>query len=161
MAFDEFNWKLKIPISTILLAAWGSFIYWSTLLLDWDKISYGISLGFTYTFMALFIVTFVLWKLEKGFIALAIVFSPVLLTHLLFLYVRWYLSFLFVFNAWLYRTSNLSKECCRLCQRCQSIVDRSPLLVGSLWLSVDPQSAILSTRKKSSRNLHKTATCAY
>jgi hypothetical protein len=134
MAFDEFSWKLDIPISTMLLAAWGSFIYWSTLLPDGDKISYGLSVGFTFAFMALFIVTFLLLKLEKGFIALAIVLCPFLLAHLLFLYVRWYLSFLFVFNAWLYRTSNLSKECCRLCQRCQSIVDRSPLLVGSLWL---------------------------
>ena len=134
MAFDDFNWKVDIPISTMILAAWGSYTYWSTLLPDWDKISYGLKIGYTFALMALLVVTFLLLKLEKGLIALVIFFSPFLLACLLFLYVRWYLSFLFVFNAWLYRTSNVSKECCRLCQRCQSIVDRSPLLVGSLWL---------------------------
>jgi hypothetical protein len=134
MAFDDFDWKVDIPISTVLLAAWGSFAYWLTLLPDGDKISYGLAIGFTFTLTALFVVTFLLLELEKGVIAFAIVLSPFLLAYLLFLHVRWYFSFLFVFNAWLYRASNVSKECCRLCERCQSIVDRSPLLVGSLWL---------------------------
>lgn len=134
MAFDDFDWKVDIPISSMLLAAWGSYIYWSTLFPDSDKISYGLRFGFAIVFTALFLVTFLLLKLGKGFIALAIVFGPFILAWLLFLYVRWYFSFLFVLNAWLYRTSNVSKECCRLCGKCQSIVDRSPLLVGSRWL---------------------------
>ena len=139
MASDDFDWKVEIPISTTLLAAWGSYTYWFTLLPDsWDTVSYGLKIGLWSVFMVLLIVTILLLMLGKGWIALAIVSGPFLLawllSRLLFLNVRWCLSFLFVIDAWSYRTSNFSKECCRLCERCQSIIDRSPLLVGSLWL---------------------------
>lgn len=135
MAFGDFHWKIDIPISTMLLAAWGSFFYWLTLLPeDMEKMSYGLRIGVISTLMALMLVTGFLLMAGQGLIAFVIVFSPFLLGWLLYLCVRWSFSFLFVFNTWSYRTSNVSKECCRLCETCQSIVNRSPLLIGSLWL---------------------------
>ena len=34
----------------------------------------------------------------------------------------------------LFRSPDISRECCRLCERCQSIIKRSPLLIGARWL---------------------------
>lgn len=125
---------LDIPISAALLAAWGSYFYWTTLLPDSDKMSYGLQMGCLAVMMALFLVSGLTVLLGKGLLALGIVLSPIILGFLLYFFVRWFTSLLFVFNDWFYQSSNVSKECCRLCAKCQSIIERSPLLIGSKWL---------------------------
>lgn len=140
MADDDFlNWMIDIPVSTMLLAAWGSYGYWVfSGPQDIDKIPERLQLGYIYTCLALLALSTLLVRIKKCWIAVAIVVGPFVLICLAavrtFRYIRFLLSFMVVSNARSFRGSDISRECCRLCERCQSIIKRSPLLSGARWL---------------------------
>jgi hypothetical protein len=139
MAHDnDLNWMIDIPVSTMLLAAWGSYFYWTSLSPDLEKTPDRLRLGYSYVFVALALITALLISLKTCWIALAIVLGPFGLICLAAVrtlqYIRFLLSFRVVSNARSFRGSDISRECCRLCERCQSIIKRSPLLIGARWL---------------------------
>ncbi|KAF2663339.1 HET-domain-containing protein [Microthyrium microscopicum] len=158
MAHDDFMW-LDIPISTMLLASWGSYFYWISSAADqqWDKLPSRLQYGYTFTMVALFALTAILSALKKCIIFLAILFGPLLLVG--FAATRSYQYFIFrlssklVFSCRNFRGPDISGVWCRLCQRCQGLVDQSPLLGGtSLGITKSNERHSFHTKKELERS---------
>ncbi|KAH8586990.1 heterokaryon incompatibility protein-domain-containing protein [Bisporella sp. PMI_857] len=133
---------VDLPVSISLLGAWGSWYYWGSKPGDWNKLSYGLQVGYWSVFLALGFVSVALGFLKKCLLAIGLVFGPFILIFVtvwgLLSGTVHLLSFLVVGTNYSHRGPDSAIECCRLCERCNAIVERSALLSGARWYFTQP-----------------------